>query len=206
MRTAYSLLPVLFTLLFAGCRDQQMPSPGAQLSTSNGTQLLKPEEVLEKFYQSLAESNENAALACTTGDQLSREFVESQVRLNSAFVLMGRNAIERFPEDGIRLQSPLPALAAMKKIKEIPVAIAGETATWPSNPSAPLKLIQVNGVWKLDLAKSFPSPETLRKSNGTYDTIAGYLTDVANDVAAGKYASVELVQQEVKRRGQAVGR
>jgi hypothetical protein len=94
----------------------------------------------------------------------------------------------------------------MEKIEEVAVIVSGSSATWPSNPANPMKLVLVNGQWKLDLANSFPSPDVLRSSIETFDAISVYISDVANEVASGKYKTIPEVQQEIKRRGQAVGR
>jgi len=208
MRVTYgSLLLVTIAILAGGCSQQPtagLLNPDSSSATAGSP--VAPEMVIETFYRSLTESNADAAFACTTGDSLSRAFVDSQVRLNLAFALMGKVALERFPEDGVKLQVPPPSLSVLNKIGEVPVTVSGETATWPINPAAPMQLVLVNGQWRMDLEHSFPSAEMLRQSSATFDTIAGYITDVANEVAAGKHATVASVQQEIKRRGKVIGR
>ncbi len=208
-----SALLVFCVLITCGCDspvesstasvEQPVDSSTSSVEQTSAIELLAPESVLEKFYLSLANSEKEAALACTTGDPLTEEFIDSQIRLNAAFALFGKNALEKFPEEGQSMQMPSPALLAAKKVSQVPVIVAGTNATWPSNPSSPLRLELTEGQWKINLANSFPSPDLVQQSNKTFDGISSYITDIANEMAAGKYETVAMVRQELKRRGQA---
>lgn len=116
--------------LFRGCSNKDSAPTNADTGPSESnaaTTTLPPSEVLTKFYRSLADSNNSDAISCTTGDSLSREFVDSQVRLNRAFELLGTNSVECFGEDGKKLQAPPPALKAMEKVEQMAVVVSGST-------------------------------------------------------------------------------
>jgi len=208
-RSDSALVLVMCFALLSGCSNEESAPTDSEPEPSKpkaATATAPPSEVLKKFYRSLAESYYDDAISCTTGDALSREFVESQVRLNIAFQLLGKNSVEHFGDEGKALQKPPPALAPLQEVDRVAVNVSGSTATWPLNPNNPMKLVLIDGEWKFDLAGSFPSPAALRSANRTFDAVAAYISDVANGIAAGEFNTIPEVRQEIKRRGQVVGR
>ena len=77
-------------------------------------------------------------------------------------------------------------------------------AVFRQMPAVPLKLKKIDGHWKLDLYSSFANPADLKKINRVHGGVANYIGDVATEIAAGKYESVDQVRQELKRRREAL--
>lgn len=186
--------------LFLSCAESTSQPTEATINPSVSPLTQPPDKVIERFFESIAESKTEDAVECTLGDALCRRYVQSQIELNDAFKLFGNNAVQHFGEEGKKLQLPSPARLAAQKGAQTPVTVTGSTALWPANPASPMKLVLVGGQWKLDLASSFPSADAVELSNKTFDVISGYMTEIAQDVAGGKFMTIDEVRAELKRR------
>ena len=119
---------------------------------------------------------------------------------------MGTAAVARFGEEGIALQTAVPAEVALRNLETVKPTLDGDIAEWPVNPKAPLKMRRIDGHWKLDVFASFPSPAHVNQANDVHGRIAAYVGKIAADLDEGKFKSVADVQEELKRQREAMNR
>ena len=165
-----------------------------------------PEAAIRAFYLALASGNSRSARQLLAAPDEMAEWTEIQARTSIAFKHLGRAAVARFGEEGKSLQVPVPAEIALRKLETVKPALDGDTAEWPANPKAPLKMKRIDGHWKLDLYASFLSPAHLKRATDVHGRIAAYVGKIAADLDEGKFKSVSDVQEELKRHREAMNR
>ena len=165
-----------------------------------------PEAAIRAFYGALARGDSRSARhLLATPDELA-EWVEIQARTSVAFKHLGESAIARFGDQGKSLQVPVPAEVAVQKLDTVKPVADGDTAEWPANPQAPLKMTRIDGRWRLDVYASFPSRSHVEQANDVHGRTAAYVGKIAADLDAGKFESVADVQEELQRQREAMNR
>jgi hypothetical protein len=165
-----------------------------------------PEAAIRAFYGALAKGDSRSARQLLAAPDEMAEWTEIQARTSIAFKHLGTAAVARFGKEGKSLQVPVPAEVALRKLETVKPAWEGDTAEWPANPKAPLKMKRIDGHWKLAVYASFPSPVHLKQVNDVHGRIAAYVGKIAADLGEGKFKSVADVREELKRQREAMNR
>lgn len=165
-----------------------------------------PEAAIGAFYSALANGDSRAASELLVAPREMAEWTEIQARMTVSFNRLGKAAVARFGEDGNSLVAPVPAAVAFRQLDSVKPVVRGDSAEWPVNPKAPLKLKRIDGHWKLDVYSSFPSPAHLKQLNEVHRRVATYVGRIASDLDAGKFKSVAEVREELKKQREAMSR
>ena len=75
------------------------------------------------------------------------------------------------------------------------IVVSGDTATVTAEDSKPVALKKVDGVWKVDLSEDLGKPEALAQIGTMTATITKVMGDLADEVNADKYATIEDVMK-----------
>ena len=161
-----------------------------------------PEDAIKHFFKSLGDGDADAALEVLIAPEKMKDYCRIQAKLNLAFVDLGNAGQQAFGEEGQVFGQGIPAIVALGRLDAVQPVVNGDTATWATNPRAPMTLRRVNGGWRLDLYTSFQSEENVQMTNRVFEGIATYISDVANQMRGGEFDSVAEVQAELRRRRQ----
>ena len=165
-----------------------------------------PEAAIRTFFGALAKGDSRSALQLLTSPDKMAEWAEIQAKTSLAFKHLGMAAVARFGDEGKSLQLPVPAELSLQKLETVKPVLDGDTAKWPVNPKAPLKMKSVDGHWKLEIYESFPSPSDVKQANSVHGRIAAYVAKIAADLEEGKFKSLAEVREEFKRQREAMNR
>ncbi|MCA9247776.1 MAG: hypothetical protein KDA42_11685 [Planctomycetales bacterium] len=161
-----------------------------------------PEEAIRSFFTAIADADPEAACSLLVAPEKMREYCRIQSNLSTSFRSLAEAGEAAFGEEGRVFRAGIPAHGAMQRLAEVEAVVDGDTAVWPSNPRAPMKLQRINGGWRLDLYSSFQKPQQLKMTNLIFERIANYVGEVAQGIRAGDHQSVAAVQAELRRQRQ----
>jgi hypothetical protein len=195
-----SALLAMMSLTLSSAIAQDNPPENGNLEIDDST----PEAAIRSFYGAIAKGDSKSALQLLTMPDELEEWAEIQARTSLVFRQLGEAAVKRFGDEGKSLQGPVPAEATVRKLDSIAPILKGDTAEWPLNPKAPLRMKRIDGHWRLDIYASFPSPAHIKQYNDVSGGTADYVGRIATDITEGKFESVAEVREEFKRQREAL--
>jgi hypothetical protein len=176
-----------------------------QLETSSASPNPKygdgtPEFAIQSFYTALAMADRDTVEYILANSKELTDWIDAQLDITYAFHRFSEAAKAQFGDEGRSLYLPSPALLALKQLKEIKPVESGNTAEWATNPRLPTKLFRKDGHWKIDILHSLEKPEHLQELTQEFIKTASYIDAIAEEMENRRYATVQDVRDEMKKR------
>jgi hypothetical protein len=96
---------------------------------------------------------------------------------------------------GAGMGGGMPKLPTLAEVESAKIEVTGETASVSAEGGNPVALKKINGAWKADLTESFGKPEMLAQMGKIGGKISTAMSDLAEEVSADKYATIQDVFQ-----------
>ena len=167
--------------------------------------LSDPKAAARSFAQAMV-ANDSAALhAAAVGTDEQWSMIKALSDLLAGQKQLSDAATAKFGKDAAMMPQQNPIKDLDEKLKDADVAVNGDEATITfkntnaAAPSRPMKLKKDGGDWKVDLA----SMNMGRNANMTPDRlekVAQVMTETADEVVAGKYATMMEAQQAMGKK------
>jgi predicted nucleic acid-binding Zn-ribbon protein len=181
--------------------------PGAVDSFEPGT---TPQETLARFAAAM-EAGDPAAVGLVHVDNPEqREVVEAMFSIAPAGKRFGDALKARFGEEGEETlkamaagQSNMPDFASLDA-ENLDITVEGDRAEAHLGDGESLRLRQIDGVWLIDLSEELDQPG-IEMMVAMAPQMAGVLNQLADDVEAGKFGTVEEAFQAMMMRMMQMG-
>ncbi|MEM6471672.1 MAG: hypothetical protein AAF802_19080 [Planctomycetota bacterium] len=184
---------LILTCCLMGCTKKPRPPVGGALS---------PEAAISEFFTAIAENKPNEACKLLVEPVKMAEYCRGQARVSAAFRSLAEEKASRFGESDAPIESQIPALVSLERLSQIAPIEDGDNATWPANPKSPMKLIRTDGLWKIHLSDTYQDSSQLNAVVSLFHGTAEFVSEIANEISEGKYASLEEVQSELQLQNQ----
>lgn len=143
----------------------------------------------DQFAEALSKGDADTAKSLVAADDQAAT-VDALIAGTAAFNTLAEAVAAKFSDAGTEALISAPNLASF--IRDGEITVQGQAAQLShANLAQPLALKQVDGAWKIDLSTLDP------KQVAALQAIARVAPQLGQDIAAGKYATVEDLRQAV---------